>query len=699
VNQSVLFDEENDNKKVYRTISLGGGLILKIFEGVSPTATLLRFDIPIKEISLSDKVDKRLLVVEAVEQGAKKSVLASTLNISRQTIHNYVESKKHFGIEGLIKNYSYQKSKSKRKHREENADKGLCGNKAKQLTEIRKKAKEEQCQGTFRFSFEDGQKSLPIDINDQPFSKEHGWKNTRYAGVFLYIVTLVAESRWLELIIGLYGKSYKIFTVFLLMAARNIRSIEQVKNIRSHEAEVVPGIKHLPTKNYIWEWFYNAAKKGKARVLQMDYFRHQLVTGRVGIWLWFTDGHLLPYTGRKKVHSAYNTQRRMPVPGRTNMVTCDGTGRIVYFEIQEGKGDLRSHIKSLKEKWGRDIPETPIMVFDREGHVTEFFYDLVKSEIPFVTWEKYSDSKKLAEIEDSKFTSSFTFNSKEYAVFEDEKQLSYSPEGLSDTPPPHFNLRRIYIWNKTSKRRVSGLAWDGKKGMSTQECAQAILSRWGASENTFKHLKDKHPLHYHPGFKFVNSDKQEISNPEIKEKNESIKRIKKDLDKYYKKLSKTSESKTIDGKPRKNSVKERLSQNIRNLESELEKQKEEKHRLPERVDVTTLEGYSSFKRIDDEGKYLFDFVTSSVWNVRKQMVDWLRQFFDYENELIDLFYAITECHGWIKNSKKEVIVRLEPLQQPKRRLAQEQLCRKLSSLLARTPNGKWLQIEVGGSPL
>ncbi len=699
MNQNKFFDKEIDNKKDHRTISLGSGLILNIFEGISPTATLLRFDIPIKEISLSDKVDKRLLVVEAVEKGAKKSVLATALNISRQTIHNYVESKKHFGIEGLIKNYSYQKSKSKRKHREENANKGLCGNKAKQLAEIRKKAKEEQCQNAFRFSFEDGQKPLLIDVDDQPFSKEHGWKNTRYAGVFLYIVTLVAESKWLKLIIGLYGKSHNIFTVFLLMAARNIRSIEQIKNVSSHEAEIVIGLKHLPTKNYILEWFYSAAKKGKSRILQMDYFRHQIVTGRIGIWLWFIDGHLLPYTGQEKVHSAYNTQRRMPVPGRTNMVTCDGSGRVAYFEIQEGKGDLRSHIQFLKEKWGQDVPETPVMVFDREGHGTEFFYGLVKSEIPFVTWEKYSDSKKLAEIEDSKFTSSFTFNSKEYGVFEDEKQLSYTPEELPDTPPQLFKLRRIYIWNKTSKRRVSGLAWDGEKDMSTQECAQAILSRWGASENTFKHFKDRHPLHYHPGFKLVNSDKQEISNPEIKEKDESIKRIKKDLDKYYKKLSKTSESKTNDGKPRKNSVKERLSQNIRDLESELEKQKEEKSHLPERVDVSTLEGYRSFKRVDDEGKYLFDFVTSSVWNARKQMVDWLRQFFDYENELIDLFYAITECHGWIKNSQKEVVVRLEPLRQPKRRLAQEQLCRKLSSLLARAPNGKWLRIEVGGSPL
>lgn len=62
------------------------------------------------------------------------------------------------------------------------------------------------------------------------------------------------------------------------------------------------------------------------------------LSDKVVMWLWFTDGHLLPYTGKRKVHSGYNTQRRMMVPGRTNLVTSDGSGRIVDFEIQEGKG-------------------------------------------------------------------------------------------------------------------------------------------------------------------------------------------------------------------------------------------------------------------------------------------------------------------------------------------------------------------------
>ena len=112
-----------------------------------------------------------------------------------------------------------------------------------------------------------------------------------------------------------------------------------------------------------------------------------------------------------------------------------------------------------------------------------------------------------------------------------------------------------------------------------------------------------------------------------------------------------------------------------------------------------LEDYKSFKQIDNEGKYLFDFVTISVWNARKQMIDWLSPHFNDKNELVDLFYAITNCHGWIKSSKTAVTVRLEALQQPRHHLAQEQLCRRLTSLMTRTPSGKRFLVEVGKEPV
>ena len=155
-----------------------------------------------------------------------------------------------------------------------------------------------------------------------------------------------------------------------------------------------------------------------------------------------------------------------------------------------------------------------------------------------------------------------------YRVFEGEKAFTHRPENGSRI---EFALRRIYIWNVTSKRRTCALAGISPKQLTTQDCARAILNRWGASENTFKHLVDRHPLHYQPGFAFVESEKQEIANPEYKEKKGLLARTKRQLNKLYKKFSKSNQVFNKDGSPRENSAHERLKQEIAQQEAKVDR--------------------------------------------------------------------------------------------------------------------------------
>jgi len=663
--QSALFkngEPQDENIK-----QIGYRLYLKFSDRTPAKATLYHNNTLVKIIELSDKVAKKLLVVEAVEMGAEKKALAAALGITRQTVHNYIEIKKYFGLEGLIHNYSPSRSKSLREQRRRHSNRRSTGNKARQVEQIHKQEREARSS-----QLELPLATVPIAAGDQPFSEEHNWKDTRYAGVFMYLIPLITKNKWLKLVMGYCGVRYKVFMVFILMAAYNIRSIEQLKNI--HDV---------------------SEKRISARLLK-EFFRHQMRAGLVGMWLWFTDGHLLPYTGKEKVHSGYNTQRRMPVAGRTNMVTSDSSGRIVDFEIQEGKGDLRSYIVSLSKKWQNEFVQEPVMVFDREGYGCEFFHTLLENQLCFVTWEKYIDTHKLDALKPEMFTESFEFNAKRYCIFEGERTFTHKLEDGSDE---EFTLRRIYIWNVTSNRRTSALAGVSPDKLSTRDCALAILSRWGASENTFKHLADKHPLHYQPGFEMVDSEKQEITNPQYKQKQGLLARLKTQLNKNYKKFSKSKEVFNKDGSIRQNSVHQRLKREIEHQEAEIGDLKRQKKQTPEKIDITSLEDYRCFKRICNESKNLFDFATSCVWNARKQIVEWLLPFYENKNEYVDLFYAITNCQGWVKSEKHKVTVRLEPLEQPSRRAAQEQLCRKLTGLGALTPAGKSLVVEVGNCPM
>jgi len=551
-------------------------------------------------------------MIEAVELGAVKAALARAMKISRTTLNQNIKIKEYFGITGLIQGYKFSDSTNKREQRELHSANRISGNRTEQIKDI--EAKRASKNNGNVFNFEKGSSVTgKLKATEQAFSDTHDWKEARYAGVFLYLIVLIQQWRWMELIIGYFGSAYKIYMVFLLMTTKNIRSVEQLKNVRLKEAGAILGIGKLPSLPKIWEWFYNAAEKNVSINLLRDYYRFQIRSGLVGVWQWFTDGHLLPYTGKDKVHHSYNTQRRMPVPGQSNLVTCDINGNIVDFEIQEGKGDLKSRISELRKKWEKEIPEGPIMVFDREGSGKSFFLSLIQAECSFVTWEKHTDKKKLEAIEAEQFSGSFIFNTKEYSVFEENKQYDHKEDDKTHT----FSLRRISIWNRQTDKRVCGLAWDKDNRLDTEACAKAILNRWGASENTFKHIASRHPLHYQPGFKLIQSGNQEIVNPEIKKKRNQIKIIRKELNQLYKKISTKKQTLKKNGKPRAIKSRKIFEEDIEKKEQELKNLQKEIKGLPERINIPKLEDYRSFLKLDNEGKRLFDFVTTSVWECKK----------------------------------------------------------------------------------
>ena len=649
---------------------------------------LYHFDKLLKAVPLKPQIEFRLFVIDLVwHYSLKKKKIAMAFGISRQSIDNWLDIYHQHGVSGL-----------------ENSPRVITGNKARALELQRKEEREERARKElqFNFSFDVEGDEKRIEEYDAPFQREHIWQKSRYAGIFAYQIPLMSTWKWFKFTIGYFGERYKLFQVFLLMVCRNIGSIEQTKHVRRDEAKAILGLRQFPGKDKLWEWFYQATGECLSPRLLKDFFRFQIMRGIVNLWLWFIDGHRLGYTGNKRVHHTYNTQRQIPEPGRTNMVVCDLQGNVVDFEIQEGKGDLKSFVADLDDRWEGEIGKKPVKVFDREGDGNGFFSGMVRKGNPFVTWEKHSDSKKLDAMSAELFSISLKVNTKEYGVFEDVKKYTYEYEARDKTGEKEvhrFSLRRIYLWNKSTNKRTSGLAYTPHNELSTQDCAFAILSRWGASENTFKHLQTRHPYNYQPGYLFRESENQSIANPLVKEKKRLIKRLKTETNKLYKKMGNSKESLTKDGTPRQNSVKEKLKIEIQENESLIEKLQQEVKSLPERIELSSLNGNKSFNVIDNEGKNLFDFVTSAVWNTRKQLIEWLQPFYTNKNEVVDLFYAITQCQGWIKTTRTSVTVRIEPLQQASRRAAQEQLCRKLTSLGAQTPTGKIMIIEVGDSPI
>ena len=66
---------------------------------------------------------------------------------------------------------------------------------------------------------------------------------------------------------GQAGAGWRIFGVFLLMAGLDIRSIEQLKHVRSQEAARVLGLAGFGAKTQVWDWFYTVARQRLAKGL------------------------------------------------------------------------------------------------------------------------------------------------------------------------------------------------------------------------------------------------------------------------------------------------------------------------------------------------------------------------------------------------------------------------------------------------
>lgn len=170
---------------------------------------------------------------------------------------------------------------------------------------------------------------------------------------------------------------------------------------------------------------------------------------------WLAFGYGLPMViccripVRARFIAVTTRERQLMVPGRTNQVACDISGRVVDFQIQEGKGDMRAYLLELGNKWSKEVDEMPVMVFDREGYGAEFFFDMSYARIDFVTWDKHVDTKKLDTLDADQFKEEFEVNEKQYRVFEDEKVFTHSLENKAEST---FSLRRVNIWNVTGNR-------------------------------------------------------------------------------------------------------------------------------------------------------------------------------------------------------------------------------------------------------
>jgi hypothetical protein len=373
-------------------------------------------------------------------------------------------------------------------------------------------------------------------------------------------------------------------------------------------------------------------------------------------------------------------------PGQNELFIHDIEGRIVYFDIQEGKGDMLAMIIDKSKEYAPYIGNMPpLFVADKEIWGIEKF--LLLADCRFVTWEKNTDAQEINKLPESVFSPPFNLNGIVYQVYETKGTYK-------NIHGQNIGLRRLVIWNHQSCRRSVAVSNDSYE--DSISLAYAMLNRWGKSENGFKHLGDRTNMHYNPVIEIEKlSENQQIINPLYYQLQNQLHRQKKELDKTERELGRKQIKTNRDGSLRKNNARNDLQLKREQLAIDVERTKSELKACPEKLNLSEQQEIKKFKVIDTEGKTIWDFTEVVFWNTRKKLISLLKEYLPDERDLIPVLEAITKCKGVIKSTKDAVIVKLEPLERQKFRQAQIQFCRRLNDMGAKLDNGKKIFFDVG----
>lgn len=636
----------------------------------------------VKEHTLSPAIEKRLFVVDLVDrQGVTRTKLANSLGISRQSINNWVDTYRKFGSTGLINNTKDSWKKNPKR---------FTGNKARDLEQERLEDRQKLEKNTLAINFD---KELEIEEKycgaaRSLYNEKFDYKENRYSGSMLYLGIADKSLNFLKQLSSIIDDYIWLPVMFLMMHVNKIHSVEQFKTVYKKEFGQIIGLKKLWNMDIVRWHIGELIDTGKAAEAKNKFIKSQIIRGIVSIWRIFLDGHFVPYTGKEKVHKGYFTQRDLMMPGRTEFFAHDSGSNIVYYDIQEGKGNIHESLRQTSRRlqfYNGGAP--PLIVVDRELWGVDNFLNL--SDCRFVTWEKNCDKTLLKKLPESRFTGKLELNKSTYIVFEQHKTYR-NPSGKS------IELRRIISRNIKDGETFAIVTND--KIENTETIADSMLNRWGCSENSFKHMGKRTKMHYNPLWKIQQeSDNQQITNPEylrlakqLREKKQKLSRIQKELGKKEPVLKK-------DGTPRKSPAREQKIEIKQKLEAEISQISHQIDQCSRRIDISQT-NEKKFKVIDNESKNWWNISEMVFWNMRRKLARLLYAYLPDNRDLLPVLDAITSSRGWIKSTKEVLIVRLEPLEVPRFKDAQIQLCRYLNNQKIRLPNGKLLQYDVGIDP-
>ncbi len=207
-----------------------------------------------KEQILKPAIEKRLCVIDLVErQDVTKSKLADALEISRQSIDNWLGTYRRYGSEGLVNNTKGSWKKNPKR---------FTGYKARDLEQERREEKQEleKQAPTIQFDSPPEVEELYCGPARSLYTEEFDYRENRNSGNLLYVGMGIRSLNLINQLSALAEQYLWIPLMFLMMHVNRLSSVEQLKTVYRNEFGQVIGLKKL------WNVVYFDIQEGKGDI-------------------------------------------------------------------------------------------------------------------------------------------------------------------------------------------------------------------------------------------------------------------------------------------------------------------------------------------------------------------------------------------------------------------------------------------------
>jgi len=508
---------------------------------------------------------------------------------------------------------------------------------------------------------------------------------------------------------GGYTLSNWLLTIIYLLWF-GFRSIEDFKFAISSEFGLLLGKDHAPCTKTIRTHFKSIVDPKVTEEWMMQLIRRYVTLDIIELGTLYFDGHKIPYYGQIDLPKGYISSRRFPMKVLEQVFANDRSGRPIFLRVHDMSSTFKDNVRGMindalgifKES-GKKAPL--VVAFDRELYDSEFLSELDKLGVLYITWRK-NDTKVSREQLQNTVYSTVSETREE----SNEKVLKY----IFYRREIHINKYRTEAISflkaellKDSDRLPSTLVTNAARfteedypdfiGLSTGDIIDTLCDRWH-QENYFREAKHKARLDYIPGYEAEERREElNLKNPEIKKLKNELSNIGKQLGKINAKINKKLMDANEKEKPMEKVLElksiQKLLQEQRVLEAQVQEIKDTKDKLPEEVSAKKL-GYDSLELVLDR-KVFLDTLRIVMNNSHQMLLEVFKKCYHDPRDLHATLYAITKQGGIVEEYSDRVVVKLDMLDKGVYQTATKKLCAELNKTqTVFKENGKLLVFDV-----